>query len=59
MARQSRSENDAYAKLQKTAMDKYLRLANVAQRLLDVADLLGHKNKSVVIYCLFFDFSNL
>lgn len=41
MARQNLSEEAAYAKLRKTAMDKNLRLAEVAQRLLDVTDLLG------------------
>ena len=35
------SEKDAYARLRKAAMDKNLRLVEVAQRLLDVADLLG------------------
>ena len=41
IARQSLSEQDAYARLRKTAMDKGLKLAEVAQRVLDVADLLG------------------
>ena len=41
MQRQSLSEQAAYEKLRKTAMDKGLRLADVAQRMLDVADLLG------------------
>jgi response regulator NasT len=41
MTRQNLSEEAAYAKLRKTAMDKNLRLAEVAQRLLDVTDLLG------------------
>jgi response regulator NasT len=40
MQRQGLSEADAYAKLRKTAMDKGLKLAEVAQRMLDVADLL-------------------
>jgi two-component system, response regulator / RNA-binding antiterminator len=40
MQRLSISEPDAYAKLRKTAMDKNLKLADVAQRMLDVADLL-------------------
>ena len=35
------SEHDAYARLRKTAMDKGLRLAEVAQRLIDVSDLLA------------------
>lgn len=41
MQRQGLSEQQAYDKLRKTAMDKGLRLADVAQRMLDVADLLG------------------
>ena len=41
MQRQGLSEDEAYARLRKTAMDKGLRLAEVAQRILDVADLLG------------------
>ena len=41
MQRQSPTEQQAYDKLRKTAMDKGLRLADVAQRMLDVADLLG------------------
>jgi response regulator NasT len=41
MQRQGLSEPAAYAKLRKAAMDKNLRLADVAQRMLDVADLLG------------------
>lgn len=40
MQRQGLSEPAAYEKLRKTAMDKGLRLAEVAQRMLDVADLL-------------------
>jgi two-component system, response regulator / RNA-binding antiterminator len=35
------SEADAYARLRKTAMDKGLKISEVAQRILDVADLLG------------------
>jgi len=35
------SEADAYARLRKTAMDKSLKLADVAQRLIDVSDLLA------------------
>ena len=34
-------EEDAYARLRKTAMDKGLKLAEVAQRLIDVSDLLA------------------
>jgi len=41
MQRQGLSEEDAYAKLRKTAMDRGLRVAEVAQRLIDVADMLG------------------
>ena len=41
MQRQNLTEQAAYDKLRKTAMDKNLRLADVAQRMLDVADLLG------------------
>ena len=40
MQRQGLSEADAYSKLRKTAMDRGLKLAEVAQRMLDVADLL-------------------
>jgi len=39
MQRQGLSEERAYNKLRKTAMDKGLKLAEVAQRMLDVADL--------------------
>jgi response regulator NasT len=41
MERQKLSEEAAYAKLRKTAMDKNLKLVDVAQRMLDVADLLS------------------
>jgi response regulator NasT len=41
MQRHAMSEPDAYARLRKAAMDKGLRLAEVAQRILDVADLIG------------------
>jgi response regulator NasT len=41
MERQTLSEDAAYAKLRKTAMDKNLKIFEVAQRILDVADLLG------------------
>ena len=40
MERQQLSEEAAYARLRKTAMDKNLKLVEVAQRMLDVADLL-------------------
>jgi len=40
MQHQGLTEQAAYAKLRKTAMDKNLKLADVAQRMLDVADLL-------------------
>jgi response regulator NasT len=39
--RQQLTEEAAYAKLRKTAMDKNLKIVEVAQRMLDVADLLG------------------
>jgi response regulator NasT len=41
MQRQGLSEKMAYDKLRKAAMDKGLRLGEVAQRMLDAADLLG------------------
>ena len=41
MRRQGLSEEQAYARMRKTAMDKGLKLAEVAQRMLDVADLLA------------------
>jgi response regulator NasT len=41
MQRQQLTEEAAYAKLRKTAMDKNLKIVEVAQRMLDVADLLG------------------
>jgi response regulator NasT len=41
MQRQGLTEQEAYEKLRKTAMDRGLRLADVAQRILDVADLLA------------------
>lgn len=41
MQRQQLTEEAAYAKLRKTAMDKNLKLVEVAQRALDMADLLG------------------
>ncbi|MDD5479311.1 ANTAR domain-containing protein [Rhodoferax sp.] len=41
MQRQDLSEEEAFKKMRKTAMDKGLKLAEVAQRMLDVADLMG------------------
>ena len=41
MQRQALTEQAAYAKLRKTAMDKGLRVVDVAQRMLDAVDLLG------------------
>ncbi len=41
MQRQTLTEQQAYERLRKAAMDKGLRLAEVAQRMLDVADLLA------------------
>jgi response regulator NasT len=40
MTRHSLSEEMAYARLRKTAMDRGMKLAEVAQRIVDVADLL-------------------
>lgn len=41
MQRQGLTEQAAYKKLRKTAMDRGLKLGDVAQRILDVADLLA------------------
>lgn len=41
MQRQGLSEQAAYERLRKTAMDKGMKLVQVAQRIIDVADLLG------------------
>lgn len=41
MQRQGLSEHEAFKKMRKTAMDKGLKLADVAQRMLDVADLMS------------------
>jgi two-component system, response regulator / RNA-binding antiterminator len=41
MQRQGLTEQEAYERLRKTAMDKGLKLVDVAQRMLDVADLLA------------------
>lgn len=41
MERHRLSENEAYQKLRKQAMEKNLKLVDLAQRILDVADLLG------------------
>lgn len=41
MQRQSLTEQQAYERLRRAAMDRGLRLAEVAQRMLDAADLLG------------------
>ena len=41
MKRHAVSEDEAYLRLRKAAMDKGMKLADVAQRILDVADLLG------------------
>ena len=41
MQRHGIAEPEAYARLRKAAMDKGLKLADVAQRMLDVAELLG------------------
>ncbi len=41
MKRHAMPEEEAYARLRKTAMDKGLKVADVAQRIVDVADLLA------------------
>jgi response regulator NasT len=41
MQRQGLSEQEAFTKLRKVAMDKGLKLGEVAQRTLDMADLLS------------------
>ncbi|GAC1606575.1 MAG: hypothetical protein NVS3B2_14270 [Ramlibacter sp.] len=41
MERQGLTEQQAYDKLRKAAMDRGLKLAEVAQRIVDAADLLG------------------
>ena len=41
MARHKLSEEQAYQKLRSMAMNKNLKLAEIAQRILDVEDLLG------------------
>jgi response regulator NasT len=41
MQRQSLNEQQAFDKLRKAAMDKGLKIGEVAQRILDAADLLG------------------
>lgn len=41
MQRQGLTEQAAYEKLRKTAMDRGLKLGDVAQRILDIADLLA------------------
>jgi response regulator NasT len=41
MKRQHLSEEEAYGRLRKTAMDKGLKIADLAQRMLDAAELLG------------------
>jgi len=41
MQRQAITEQEAYDRLRRAAMDRGLRLADVAQRMLDAADLLG------------------
>jgi response regulator NasT len=40
MARHALTEDQAYARLRRTAMDRGMKLADVAQRIVDVADLL-------------------
>ncbi|WP_173830594.1 ANTAR domain-containing response regulator [Herminiimonas arsenitoxidans] len=41
MERHKISEDEAYTKLRRMAMDKNLKLSELAQRVLDIADLLG------------------
>ena len=41
MQRQGLTEEEAYVRLRKAAMDKGLKIAEVAQRILDIADLLA------------------
>ena len=41
MKRQQLPESEAYALLRKAAMDKGMKLVDVAQRIVDVADLLA------------------
>lgn len=41
MTRQGLGEEQAYAKLRKTAMDRGVKLAEIAQRIIEAADLLG------------------
>ena len=41
MQRQALTEDEAFKKMRKTAMDKGLKLRDVAQRILDAAELLG------------------
>jgi response regulator NasT len=41
MSRQNLSEQEAFARLRKAAMDKGIKLSDVAQRLMDAADLLS------------------
>ena len=41
MQRQGLTEPQAYERLRRAAMDKGLKITEVAQRLLDMADLLG------------------
>jgi len=41
MGRHGLSEDQAYQKLRNMAMNKNLKLADIAQRILDVEDLLG------------------
>ena len=41
MERHKISEDEAYGKLRSMAMDKNLKLSELAQRIIDIADLLG------------------
>ena len=41
MQRQGLSEQEAYARLRKAAMNKGMKLAEMAQQMIDMAELLG------------------
>ncbi len=41
MQRQALSEPEAYAKLRKAAMNKGVKLTDIAQQMIDMAELLG------------------
>jgi response regulator NasT len=41
MSRQGLSEDDAHRRMRRIAMDRNMKLVDVARRLIDAADLLG------------------